>query len=288
MRSEPEFENATLGQQTWRYSDSGRGQPVVLLHGFPDTPHSWARIARSLNQAGYRTIVPYLRGYHPDTLVPGRPYDALHLAEDAIGLLDALGLESAVLVGHDWGATVVYGAAALAPDRVRAIVSIAIPHPRTLKPKNALQAFGLFVMARHFLYFQLPWAEAGTRRNEFRYLDTLYRRWAPGWRGPERDAAVARAREAFSTPEVLDAAIDYYRAIGSKIDRRLTAPIRCSGLMVAGGRDFGGRLGPYKKSQGLFAGGAELLVMPEAGHWPHREEESQFTDALVRFLGELP
>ena len=288
MRSEPEFENATLGQQTWRYSDSGRGQPVVLLHGFPDTPHSWARIARSLNRAGYRTIVPYLRGYHPDTLVPGRPYDALHLAEDAIGLLDALGLESAVLVGHDWGATVVYGAAALAPDRVRAIVSIAIPHPRTLKPKNALQAFGLFVMARHFLYFQLPWAEAGTRRNEFRYLDTLYRRWAPGWRGPERDAAVARAREAFSTPEVLDAAIDYYRAIGSKIDRRLTAPIRCSGLMVAGGRDFGGRLGPYKKSQGLFAGGAELLVMPEAGHWPHREEESQFTDALVRFLGELP
>ena len=288
MRSEPEFENATLGQQTWRYSDSGRGQPVVLLHGFPDTPHSWARIARSLNRAGYRTIVPYLRGYHPDTLVPGRPYDALHLAEDAIGLLDALGLESAVLVGHDWGATVVYGAAALAPDRVRAIVSIAIPHPRTLKPKNALQAFGLFVMARHFLYFQLPWAEAGTRRNEFRYLDTLYRRWAPGWRGPERDAAVARAREAFSTPEVLDAAIDYYRAIGSKIDRRLTAPIRCSGLMVAGGKDFGGRLGPYKKSQGLFAGGAELLVMPEAGHWPHREEESQFTDALVRFLGELP
>ena len=103
------------------------------------------RVADSLNQAGYRTIVPYLRGYHPDTLVPGRPYDALHIAEDAIGLLDALGLESAVLVGHDWGATVVYGAAALAPDRVQAIVPIAIPHPRTLKPKNALQALGLFV-----------------------------------------------------------------------------------------------------------------------------------------------
>jgi pimeloyl-ACP methyl ester carboxylesterase len=58
--------------------------------------------------------------------------------------------------------------------------------------------------------------------------------------------------------------------------------------MVAGGKDFGGRLGPYKKSQGLFEGGAELLVMPEAGHWPHREEEPLFTDTLVRFLGELP
>jgi pimeloyl-ACP methyl ester carboxylesterase len=197
-------------------------------------------------------------------------------------------LESAVLVGHDWGATLVYGAAALAPDRVQGIVPIAIPHPRTLKPKNALAALGMFFMARHFLYFRLPWAEAGTRRGDFRYIDTLYRRWAPGWRGPERDAAVARAKEAFSTPEVLTGAIDWYRAMGAKIDRRLTAPIKCSGLMVAGGKDFGGHLGPYKKSQGLFEGGAELLVMPEAGHWPHREEESQFTDALIRFLGALP
>jgi pimeloyl-ACP methyl ester carboxylesterase len=288
MLLESDFQNVTLGEQTWRYHDSGEGRPVVLAHGFPDTPHSWEGIAASLNQAGYRTILPYLRGYHPDTVVPGRPYDALHVAEDATGLLDALRLESAVLVGHDWGATLVYGAAALAPERVQGIVPIAIPHPQTLKPKNALQALGMLVMARHFLYFQVPWAEAGTRRNDFRYIDTLYRRWAPGWHGPERDAAVARAKEAFATPEVLTGAIDWYRAMGAKVDRRLTAPIECSGLMVAGEKDFGGHLGPYKKSQGLFEGGAELLVMPEAGHWPHREQESPFTDALLRFLGKLP
>jgi pimeloyl-ACP methyl ester carboxylesterase len=74
--------------------------------------------------------------------------------------------------------------------------------------------------------------------------------------------------------------------MSSKPDRRLTGPIQCRGLMVAGGKDFGGHIGPYKKSQSLFEGGAELLVMPEAGHWPHREEESLFTDALVQFLGE--
>ena len=162
MLLESEFKNVTVGEQTWRYRDSGQGPPVVLFHGFPDTPQSYAGIARSLNEAGYRTILPYLRGYHPDTLVPGRSYDALSLAEDVVGLLDALGLESAVLVGHDWGATLVYGAAALAPDRVEAIVPIAIPHPRTLKPKNALQVLGLLVVSRHFLYFQLPWAEART------------------------------------------------------------------------------------------------------------------------------
>jgi pimeloyl-ACP methyl ester carboxylesterase len=287
MLVESEFQNVTVGEQTWRYNDSGQGRTVVLLHGFPDTPHSYAGIARTLNQAGYRTILPYLRGYHRDTLVRGRPYDALHLAEDVIGLLDALRLRSAALVGHDWGATLVYGAAALAPDRVGAAVPIAIPHPLTLKPKNALQALGLFVMARHFLYFQLPWAEAGTRRNGLAYVDKLYGRWAPDWQGPERDAAVARAKEAFSDPEVLHGAIAYYRGITAKLDRRLTRPIRCPGLMVTGGKDFGGHIGPYEKSRGLFGGGAQLLVMPEAGHWPHREEESLFEDNLLRFLGGL-
>lgn len=287
MLSESDFRNVTRGGQTWRYADSGQGPVVMLIHGFPDTPQSYAAIARALNDAGFRTIVPYLRGYHPDTLVSGRPYDALHLAEDVIGLLDALEVQSAVLVGHDWGAALVWGAAALAPDRVDGIVPIAIAHPRTLKPSNALQALGLLIIARHFIYFRLPWAEAGTRRGDFRYIDSLYRRWAPRWTGRERDASLARVKEAFARPEVLEASLEYYRALGSKIDRRLLGPIACGGLLVAGGRDFGGHLGPYKKSQGFLGGGGELLVMPEAGHWPHREEESQFTEALLEFLGRL-
>lgn len=284
MLCETDFKNLAIGGQTWRYADSGEGPAVLLFHGFPDTPQSYAGIARSLNEAGYRTILPYLRGYHPVTLVPGRPYDALHLAEDVIGLLDALGLESAVLVGHDWGATLIWGAAALAPDRVDAIVPIAIPHPRTLKPKTLLQTLGLLIIARHFLYFRTPWAEAGTRRRDFEYIDTLYQRWAPRWSGAEREAALARAKEAFARAEVLAAALDYYRAIGSKVDRRVLAPIQCSGLMVAGAEDFGGHLGPYRKSQGFLGGGAELLVVPGAGHWPHREAESEFTEELIRFL----
>lgn len=284
MLVESEFRNVTLGEQTWRYYDSGLGKPVVLFHGFPDTPHSFAGIAQALQDEGYRTIVPYLRGYHPDTLVEGRPYDSSTLARDALGLLNALELPSAVLVGHDWGATLVYGAAALEPARVDAIVPIAIPHPRTLKPKNVLETAALFLMARHFIYFQLPWAEAGTRRNDFAYIEALYRRWAPDWRGPDKDAAISKAKEAFSDPQVLTAALDYYRAMFGKVDRRLTGPLQTRGLMVAGGKDFGGHLGPYKKSQGLFERGADLVVMPHAGHWPHRENEPEFTAALLDFL----
>ena len=288
MLVESEFENATLGQQTWRYHDSGHGRAVVLMHGFPDLPHSYASIASALNDAGYRTILPYLRGYHPDTIVPARPYDAVSIAEDAIGLLDALGLSSAVLVGHDWGASVVWGAAAVAPERVDAIVPIAIPHPKTLKPKNALEAIGALALARHFVFFKTPWADAMTRRDDFAYIDTLYGRWAPAWKGPERNASLERIKTAFRNPEVLRAAIDYYRAISTQIDPRLIGKVQSRGLVVAGGKDFGGHIGPYKKSQRLLEGAAELLVVPNAGHWPHREGEVLFIDRLLGFLEKLP
>lgn len=287
LLNESEFRNVTRGEQTWRYHDAGSGPAVVLFHGFPDTPQSWEGVASALHEAGYRTIVPYLRGYHPDTIVPGRPYDAFTLAEDVVGLLDALEIGSATLVGHDWGATLVYGAAALAPDRIDAVVPIAIPHPNTLKPKNALQALGLFIVARHFIYFQMPWSEAGTRRNDFAYIDAIYRRWGPDWKGPDRDAAVARVKEAFSEPAVLSGAIDYYRAMFTKSDRplrRLNGPLDTRALLVAGAKDFGGHIGPYKKSQSLFTQGAELLVIPDAGHWPHRESPQMFQDTLLRFL----
>ncbi|MEM7437038.1 MAG: alpha/beta hydrolase [Myxococcota bacterium] len=287
MLVESEFDNVTSGEQTWRIHDSGQGPAVVMFHGFPDLPHSYARIADQLNRAGYRTILPYLRGYHPDTLVAGRPYDAVHLAKDAIGLLDALALPSAVLVGHDWGASTVWGAAALAPERVDAIVPIAIPHPSTLKPRTAIQAAGLLVLARHFVFFKTPWASALTRRNDMAYIDALYARWAPDWHGAEREASVARVKEAFSDPAVLEGAIAYYRALSPNLDPSLMGTVGTRGLLVGGANDFGGHIGPYKKSQGLLEGPSRLLIVPGAGHWPHRENEPMFVEQLLQFLSEV-
>src|SRR6478609_11586489 len=94
--------------QRFVYSDSGDGPLVVLFHGFPDSPDGWDDTRDALAVAGYRTVVPFLRGYHPDTIVPGRRYRGREIGEDAIRLLDAIGAEDAVLVGHDWGAAVVY------------------------------------------------------------------------------------------------------------------------------------------------------------------------------------
>lgn len=197
---------ASAHDQRFLYTDSGEGPLVALFHGFPDTPQGWADTREALNGAGYRTVVPYLRGYHPETIVPGRGYGAGEIAEDAVRLLDAIGAEEAVLVGHDWGAAVVYRAAALAPERVRAICAVAIPHPRLLK-----RSLGLLWRGRHFLTLRLPSGPWLARRHDFAYLDTLMRRWAPNWSGPAREATLADVKRCFADPRVLDAALGYYR-----------------------------------------------------------------------------
>src|SRR5207237_8698880 len=117
-----------------------------------------------LNAAGYRTVVPYLRGYHPDTIVPDRSYARPQIGQDAIRLLDAVGAEQAVLVGHDWGAAVVYAAATIAPERVRAVCAVAIPHPRQIKPSPAV-----LWRARHFLTLRLPTGRWLARQDDFAY-----------------------------------------------------------------------------------------------------------------------
>ena len=99
-----------------------------------------------VNGEGFRTVVPYLRGYHPETVVPGRGYGAATTAADALRLLDSLGEQCAVLIGHDWGASIAYAVAHLHPERARAIVPIAIPPPHLLRPTP-----GLLFRTRHFL-----------------------------------------------------------------------------------------------------------------------------------------
>src|ERR1700694_3950847 len=127
----------------------------------------------ALTDASYRTVVPYLCGYHPETIVSGRGYRAGEIGEDAVRLLDAIGADQAVLFGHDWGASVVYRAAALAPERVRAICAVAIPHPRLLGRSLALVWGG-----RHFITLRLPSGPWLARRSDFAYLNALMRRWA--------------------------------------------------------------------------------------------------------------
>jgi pimeloyl-ACP methyl ester carboxylesterase len=272
------FTSASAHGQTFVFADSGSGPLVVLWHGFPDTPHGWLPAARALNSAGYRTVVPFLRGYHPATIVEGRRYGTEEIGEDAVRLLDAIEAERAVLVGHDWGAAVTYRAAATAPDRVRAMCAVAIAHPRFITPSPSL-AWG----ARHFLTLRLPTGTWLARHDDFAHIDVLMRRWAPNWRGPERDAALADVKAAFADPVVLDGALRYYRDFAPG---RL-GQIACPGLIVGGTADIL-PVSAIEQTPQAFTGPCEVLVLPGAGHWPHRESAAQFQARLIGWLSGLP
>ena len=113
------------------YLEEGTGPLVLMLHGFPDTAHTWDDLRSRIAAKGYRAVSPFMRGYHP-TAIPDRDADQETLARDALALVDALGASEAVVIGHDWGAAAAYGAAALGPDRVNEAV-----RPRHSPPGRA-------------------------------------------------------------------------------------------------------------------------------------------------------
>jgi pimeloyl-ACP methyl ester carboxylesterase len=181
-------------------------------------------------------------------------------------LLDAIGSSRAVLVGHDWGALVAYVAATLAPERVGGLVTLGIPHPSVLTRTPA----SLWAV-RHFFALKLPWAARTCRRRDFAYLDTLYRRWAPGWSGPERDESLRRAKQALSTEATLDGALAYYRdlPLGGSPAPVLVSPPTVPGLIVGGSSDLP-EPEALRGHPERMPGPSRPLIVDRAGHWPHR------------------
>ena len=138
-------------------AEAGSGPPVLLVHGFPELSYSWRHQLPALATAGYHALAPDIRGYGRSSCPPAvEDYDIVHLTDDLIGLLDELGEERAVFVGHDWGAMVVWTLALLHPQRVRGVVGMSVPFiPRAPAPPVTLRQ--LFAGQWFYIvYFQEP------------------------------------------------------------------------------------------------------------------------------------
>ena len=138
-------------------AEQGAGPLVVLCHGFPESWYSWRHQLPALAEAGFHAVAPDMRGYG-QTECPKEieKYDLLHLVGDMVGLVDALGAESAMIAGHDWGAPVAWHAALLRPDRFRGVIGLSVPfrprgpvRPTTVMPQTDDAVF-------YQLYFQTP------------------------------------------------------------------------------------------------------------------------------------
>ena len=260
----------------------GDGLPVVLVHGWPDGSRGWRGVTASLNGRGWRTVVPDLRG-SGDTafLSASTPRDgqAVALAQDALDLVDALGIERFAVVGHDWGARVAYTLAALVPERMTAIAALALPY----------QPHGEFSMpdfrqARAFWYQWLVYLEQGVdavRRDPTGFARVQWDTWSPpGWFEDDEFAATATS---FMNPDWVEITLNAYRARFlpdeprdpryDELRRRLAdvGALTVPTLMIQGGSDY---CDEARSSAGLdhwFNGGYRRVVLDGVGHFPHRE-----------------
>jgi pimeloyl-ACP methyl ester carboxylesterase len=259
------------------YLTAGNGPLVLLLHGFPDTAHTWEHVMPQLAAAGYRAVAPFMRGYHPTAVAPDGKYDTDTLGRDVLALIQALGEQRAIVVGHDWGASAAYSAAAVGPERVRLLVTLAIPHPRGIKPTPRL-AWSL----RHFITLRGKRAADKLRANDFAYVDELVRRWSPAWKDLPA-AETARVKAAFREPGCAEAACQYYAQIQPpRLPASHKLPITVPAVAVAGEHD---NLAPrlYEKARHCFTSSYEVVQVP-GGHFMHREHPQVFATELLRVL----
>jgi pimeloyl-ACP methyl ester carboxylesterase len=262
------------------YLEAGRGPLVLFVHGFPDTARTWSRVLPAVAGAGYRAVAPNQRGYFPTSVPADDRYTIETLGQDVIALIDALGEKDAVVIGHDWGAAAAYAAATLAPERVRLLVTLAIPHPRGLRPTPRL-AWTL----RHVWTLSRKRAAAKLAKRDFAYVDALVRRWSPAWRDMPADE-FAEVKEMFRAhPESLAAACAYYRDAGlQRVPPPLHQPIVVPTVSFAGMHDL---IAPraFEKARRCYEASYEVVQVP-GGHFMHREHPGEFADALVHVLAD--
>ncbi len=144
-------------------AEQGTGPLVVLCHGFPESWYSWRHQLSALAAAGFHAVAPDMRGYgqsdRPEAI---NQYTLLHLVGDMVGLLDALGEETAVIAGHDWGAPVAWHAALLRPDRFRAVIGLSVPY----RPRGAVRPTTVMPQTDDAQFYQLYFQEPGVAEAE--------------------------------------------------------------------------------------------------------------------------
>jgi pimeloyl-ACP methyl ester carboxylesterase len=274
---------------TFHYLEAGQGPLVLCLHGFPDDAHTYDDLLPALAAGGFRAVAPFMRGYAPTSPAPDGRYQAVLLAQDAVALLTALGDGHGYVVGHDWGATAAYGAAALAPERVRRLVTLGAAHPAATRGPLAT-SYERHKGIWHAYFFQMPFAEQIVAADDFAFLESWWRDAAP-----EFDPApvIGRVKATFRQPGVVKAALDYYRHTFHPANRdpalqglqeRMTAPTPVPTLAFHGTRDRPGRLEAFEGMDDLFTGRLQKVVLPGAGHFVHLERPAEVNRQIVEFF----
>lgn len=281
----------TVGAAGARFhvAEAGEGPLVLLLHGFPQFWWAWRSQITALAAAGYRAVAADMRGYGASDKTP-RGYDLVTLAQDAAGLIRALGARDAVVVGHGVGGLVAWTMTAYHPGVVRALVAVSSPHPR--RAVRVLLSGGPGV--RHMLKAQLPiLPEHRLLADGCVRVGHLLREWAgPGWPDEETEK---RYRRAFAIPKVSHCSLEYHRWIfrsrwrldGARYVSRMRRPVRVPVLQIHGNLDPVCPPEVALDTRRLLAVPPGQLRIEGAGHFPHEERPDEVSEGLVGWLREI-
>jgi pimeloyl-ACP methyl ester carboxylesterase len=256
-------------------AEQGDGTAVLLLHGFPDTGEVWRFQMPALAEAGLRAIAPDLRGRGRSERPEGvEAYALPGLVADAVGLLDALGVERAHVVGHDWGAVVAWAVAALAPERVDRLVAMSVGFPGAVRPdRRALE------QAWYRLLFLFPEAEEVLRSDDW----FLFRILAE--EAPDLERYVAELAD----PGALTAGLNWYRAnlpvgVTAGTDTPRLPRVQASTLGLFGADDRYLTERAMVASAAYVDGSWRYERIDDAGHWLQLEQPERINELLVEFL----
>jgi pimeloyl-ACP methyl ester carboxylesterase len=274
-------------------TEMGEGPLVLCLHGFPDHARSFRHQLSALSEKGFRVVAPYMRGYSPTEIPQNGSFQTAILGQDAISLIDALEYESAVLLGHDWGAAACYAASIIAPKKVSKLITSAVPYGNVVREAwltDSLQQRRSW----YIFFFQTRIAKRAVAKNNYKFIDKLWEDWSsPGWTCPKEEMEALKST--LGKPGVLSAALGYYRSI---FDTTLHSPkltslqkkigkelIHVPTLYIHGEMD--GCIGAYL-SEGMeayFPEGLSKYIVSNAGHFVHQEKPEEFNRAIFEFLG---
>jgi len=301
-----------------RIAEMGKGPLVILIHGWPESWYSWRHQLPALAAAGFHAVAPDMRGYgksdKPERI---EDYDIHHVTADIVGIVDAMGAKTAMLVGHDWGAIVGWNALLLHPSRFTAYAAMSVPyagHGQQSIVQTLQKAYGDNFY--YILYFQEPGAaekefDADPRAILSRlYLSPDSPREAPILTDPKRSAGgwiprlgAPKALPAWLTQADLDYYVNEFKSAGFRgginyyrnfhrnwettpqlADAKVTAPV----LFIAGEKDVVIRgataeaLTTSMKTAVPDLRGVKLF--PGAGHWIQQERADEVNDALIEFF----
>ncbi|MCM5555363.1 alpha/beta fold hydrolase [Pleomorphomonas sp. NRK KF1] len=304
--------------------EAGEGPLVLFCHGFPEGKRAWRHQVAALAAAGYRAVAPDMRGYGGSD-APAREdqYTAVHAVGDMVALLDALGEAQAVIVGHDWGATVAWQAALMRPDRFRAVAALGVP----MMGLPPLPPSRIFPRSEEALFYTLYFNGPGVADAEFardpRLTLAKILHAASGEAGPRHpgddtpnpfgmvrraagllaDLPEPPALPAWLPEDELDllaeafaasgftGALNYYRNLDRNFElqqAKAGARVDVPALFLIGERDTGlsipGMADIIAAMPALVPDLRGSEVIPGAGHWLQQERPEAVTDALLAFL----